>query len=72
MFLTKDQIVRMTGYKFKNMQIRWLAEHGYKFDVTAAGNPIVLEAHINERLGGTSNKLLKSPQPDFSNTSIFG
>lgn len=72
MFLSKEEIVKLTGRKFKTMQIKWLLQQGYKFEVTANGDPIVLTAHLNERLGGHNSKSHKASQPNFSNTAIFG
>ncbi|MFN7097063.1 MAG: DUF4224 domain-containing protein [Gammaproteobacteria bacterium] len=72
MFLTRKEIIELTGYKFRNMQIKWLLEHGYKFDVTAGGNPIVLIAHVLDRLGGTGYKPRKMQEPNLSNSAIFG
>lgn len=65
-------MVELTGYKFRALQIRWLLEHGYKFEVPASGWPIVLKLHVENRLGGFGSKIKKIEEPDFSNNVIFG
>lgn len=72
MFLTKEELIGLTGYKVGKLQIKWLIEHGYKFDIRASGLPTVLKAHIDNKLGGFGHLAKKQEQPDFSNKAIFG
>jgi Domain of unknown function (DUF4224) len=54
MFLSSEEIVRLTGWKRPGLQIRWLREHGYKIDVNGLGQPIVAVAEANRKLVGGS------------------
>lgn len=53
MFLTTDDLFRLTGRKRKDHQKDWLVLHGYKFELTADGRPVVLRAMVEARLGGS-------------------
>jgi len=50
MFLTADELAELTGYRLHAYQRRWLAAHGWKFEVAATGRPVVLRAHAESRL----------------------
>lgn len=52
MFLDQAQLCGLTGRKRKDGQKKWLAEHGYKFEVNALGRPVVLVSAVEARLGG--------------------
>lgn len=72
MFLKRQEIIELTGYKYRNKQIRWLAEHGYKFDVAADGSPKVLVAFIEGMLGfNIPSMKRKPPEIDVSNSKYF-
>ena len=66
MFLTKDEIIGLTGCKQTHKQVKWLNQRAYKYDISAIGKPIVLKAHIEERLSGSEHKNKRSQEPDFS------
>jgi len=51
-FLTRDEIVLLTGRKRLKNQVQWLQQNGIRFVVNAAGLPVVLRATIQEMLGG--------------------
>lgn len=63
MFLTREQLYDLTGYKHSSKQVAWLRAHRYKFDVNAAGRPIVHVGHVESRLGAGKPP---APEPDFS------
>ena len=52
MFLTDDELADLTGRKRSKLQIEWLVDHGYKFELNAAGRPKVLRAFVERKLGG--------------------
>ena len=52
MFLEAEDIKALTGRKRLQHQIRWLTEHGYPFQVNAAGLPVVLRSVVEQKLGG--------------------
>jgi len=49
LFLTKEQLTELTGYKFHSKQALWLAENGYSFDIRSDGRPNVLHQQVIER-----------------------
>lgn len=38
------------SYKFQAKQRMWLSNHGWKFEVSGIGQPVVLRRHAEERL----------------------
>lgn len=63
MFLTSKELHELTGYQKPALQRRWLAEHGYRFDVRADGRAVVLTAAIEQKLAG---RRTTSTEPDWS------
>ena len=51
MFLSPDEIERLTGYKRAAAQRRWLVDRGYRFDIDGRGRPVVATAAVEARLG---------------------
>lgn len=73
MFLTREEIINLTGYKYRNKQIQWLLNHGYKFDISADGSPKVLIAFVEALLGYEPSKhKRKPPELNLSNSKFFG
>ncbi len=64
--MTKEEVAVLTGRKRLADQARWLTEHGYKFEINAAGLPIVLRLSVETRLG-THRKPSNRPTPRFEN-----
>jgi hypothetical protein len=62
-FLTPTELLELTGYKKPALQRRWLAEHGYRFDVRADGRAVVLIAAIELKLAG---RRTSGAEPDWS------
>ena len=52
MFLAAKDIELLTGRKRRQHQIKWLVEHGFPFEMNAAGVPVVLKSVVERRLGG--------------------
>ena len=46
MFLTDEQLVKLTGRKFKTKQCEQLKVMGIPFRANAAGKPIVCRVHV--------------------------
>ncbi len=61
LFLTRDELVELTGKKRKSAQIRALAEMGIPYRVRPDGTPAVLRCDI---LGESAVE--RVPEPDFS------
>jgi hypothetical protein len=49
MFLDSDDLYALTGYKHKSAQVRWLKDHGFRFDITCTGRPAVTAAQVEQR-----------------------
>ncbi len=52
MFLTADELRALTGYKLPAFQLRWLADHGYRHEVSAGGKPVVARSFVESKIGG--------------------
>lgn len=63
MFLSRNQLTEMTGYRNHSAQIRWLVDNGYSFDVRSDGRPNVLLDQVRER---QCNSMERAPGPDLS------
>ncbi len=63
MFLTKQLLAEMTGYKSNAGQTRWLKDNGYRFDVRGDGRPNILIDQVRER---QCKKLRPSSEPNLA------
>jgi len=69
MFLSEESLRSLTGYKRPAEQRRWLASHGWAFEVRADGkNRILTEEARNRMLTGNSNQqsAKRSSEPDLA------
>lgn len=41
LFLTEDELLILTGYKYPKLQCKWLTDNGYPFDINRMGKPSV-------------------------------
>ena len=64
MFLTREDLERLSGFKTFRRQAKWLSENGYSYDVRADGMPVVLLQQLMERQCRRIQSA--TPQPDFS------
>ena len=55
-FLTRQDLIVLTGAVKRPVQIRWLMERGYRFEVGTDGNPKVLWSAVEARLGESAPK----------------
>ncbi len=62
MFLSLSHIEHLTGFSRYSAQRRWLASRGYRFEVNALGQPVVLSSAVEQKLrpGAQSSR-----QPNF-------
>lgn len=51
-FLTQQELADMIGAATARKQIRWLAEHGWKYELNAARKPIVGRIYARLKLAG--------------------
>lgn len=50
MFLTPSDLQSLTDYKRAPQQIRWLRQHGYRFELSGAGRPKVLWQEVERHM----------------------
>lgn len=60
MFLTPEELEILTGYVRHSAQVRWLDAHGYSFERSASGQPVVSRSHAESKLGGV---IIKPKEP---------
>lgn len=61
MFLTPEEIVRLTGKKRNSAQCRWLLSKGYKIEVNGLGEPILAVEEYKRKNVGSSVTRKKEP-----------
>jgi hypothetical protein len=64
MMIDKEDLVKLTGYVRASAQQRWLASHGWKFEVNALGDHIVALAEFNRHLVGGKVAGVQEPNWD--------
>lgn len=55
LFLSKNEIAELTGYKLSAHQCRWLRERGWVFEQNCNKHPIVGRSYAKSRLGGSDH-----------------
>lgn len=66
MFLTPDDLRELTDTPLKALQIQWLDRNGWEYAISRLGNPKVLRAYAEIRLGIVGSQPGKQVEPDFS------
>lgn len=56
MFLSQNEIERLTGRKRYSAQVKWLKAHGYRFTVNGLNQPIVAVAESTRKLVGGASR----------------
>ena len=64
--LESTEIEKITGYARKADQRRWLHSHGWKFEVSAIGWPVVSRQHAELMLSGIQVAASSGPVADRS------
>lgn len=64
--LDSNELEKITGYTRKADQRRWLKSHGWKFEVSAIGAPVVSRQHAELMLNGVREAANNGPVPDRS------
>lgn len=62
MFLCDSEIRRLTGKQRYSAQIRWLRNHGYRYEVNGLKQPIVAAAKVARKLVGGSQERRAEPR----------
>lgn len=61
-YLSKSELVDLTGYKWIKMQIQWLIDHHYAFEI-ARGEPRVLREYVRGKL--SEDQKVNKAAPNF-------
>lgn len=61
MFLTPQEIERLTGKRRPSAQVRWLLSKGYKIEVNGLGQPILAIEEYTRKNVGSSAARKKEP-----------
>jgi hypothetical protein len=70
LFLTRDELVELSGAKQRSRVALWLRGAGYRFETAADGWPRVLRAAVEARLmPEAGRRTVRSQEPDLS---IYG
>jgi hypothetical protein len=64
MFLTPQELQRLTGYIRSSAQIRWLRRNGWRFTVNGLKEPIVAVAESERKLV-SGQGMSKQHEPNF-------
>jgi Domain of unknown function (DUF4224) len=71
MFLSSQELQRLTGYARSSAQIRWLRRNGWRFIVNALGAPVVALAEFNRHMVG-GKAAAATEEPNFDWDAING
>lgn len=66
MFLTTEELADLTECRLRCKQIDWLNTHGWVYATSRLGNPKVLRAYAEQRLGLATAAPKAETEPDFS------
>jgi hypothetical protein len=50
MFLTDTELIELTGWRRVFDQCRWLKAHGWKFEISGIGRPVVMRRHAEQKM----------------------
>lgn len=65
-FLTADEVSELTGRTHRDKQLEWLAEHGWRSEVNAAGRPVVGRWYARMKMAGMDfSQLSPGKLPNF-------
>jgi hypothetical protein len=66
MFLNKDEVHELTGYKYLAKQILWLNSHGYRYEINKNGHPKILKSFVETRLGELTARYSRKNKPQLN------
>jgi hypothetical protein len=58
LFLTRDELAELTGFKAAHCQARWLTRNRWRFVLTRRNEPRVAREHFNDRMGCSDGQSL--------------
>jgi len=63
-FLTSQELQRLTGYVRSSAQVRWLRKNGWRFTVNGLKEPVVAVAESERKLVGGERTTMQH-EPNF-------
>jgi hypothetical protein len=51
LFLTREELVELTGFRAAHCQVRWLDRNRWRYALTRRKEPRVARQHFQERMG---------------------
>lgn len=68
LFLSAEDLRDLTDTPVKALQMRWLDDHGWTYTKSRMGNPKVLRAYMERRMGLTTSTPASNTttEPDWS------
>lgn len=68
LFLSKDELLELTGYRRPHEQRRWLQNRRWRFETNAAGAPRVARAYLERKMVGEAQET----EPGLPSRHNFG
>jgi hypothetical protein len=62
MFLSDEELERLTGTKQPTRMIKWLRSEGFTFRIAANGRPVVSADHVKQVLSGSAPAKRQKPE----------
>ena len=56
LFLSRDELIELSGYRQSAAQQRWLTDRGWRFEVGGDGRPKVARAEHDRRMVGSRTR----------------
>lgn len=66
LFLTAADLRDLTDTPVKSLQMKWLDDHGWTYTKSRMGNPKVLHAYMEQRMGLGAKPADEVTEPDWS------
>ena len=64
-YLDEEELFFLTGNQQAKRQVKWLREHGWRYETTSTGAPRVLKSYRDQRLGPTKTYQRKPKAPRY-------
>jgi len=65
-FLSPEELAELIDSPKRSLQIAWLTERGWVFEISRLGNPKVLRAYVDAKMGLATISAPGQTEPDFS------
>ncbi|MBI5107630.1 MAG: DUF4224 domain-containing protein [Rhodocyclales bacterium] len=65
LLLTPGEVQEITGFKMNRLQVAWLRQKGWRFELNATGRPIVARRYAEKMLGCDGDEGRAHHMPNF-------